>query len=158
MKKLNILIILGLFVLFIDVIQQAQALKLGGTVKGKYENDAANMNADISKFEGLLNAYSSTQRSNPVNGIAVLESGLFTTANELSNSLEQFNTVLMEVYPTLSEEEQLAVVNAYSSLESYLEDLAAETNSIFGREILLIESLNKTSTLSFIKVYNLSIT
>ncbi len=147
MKKINILMVLGIFVLLVGVAQPAYAGVMGGNwidplmFPPKYQspniNEVAHLNVAVSKFEGLLNAYSVNQKT--VEQISV-------AASDLSSSLEEFNTALMEIYPTLSEEEQLAVREAYSLLGLYLEDLLVETNSVFGREVLRIEEGTKSAT------------
>lgn len=149
MKKINFLIVLGLFVLLAGVAQPVFADAWdNNNAPGRFQiqfgsaNEAAHLNAALGKFNGLLNAYFSHHDSEvwnqPIRSYSIKKQ-LSIATNDLSSSLEQFNTALMEVYPTLSEEEQLAVREAYSSLGSYLEDLAAETNSIFGREVFRIE-------------------
>jgi len=141
MKKINILIVLGLFVLLVGAAQPVQAagLRINHGVQELLTQVqkpigsviVAQLNATASKFEGLLNAYS-------VNGKQNTEKQLFTAASDLSVSLNELNAVLSEVYPDLTEEEQLAVVEAYSSLGLYFEDLVAKTNLVFGREVLQI--------------------
>lgn len=100
---------------------------IGGSFK-----QAAELNAAVSKFEGLLNAYSVNQKQN-------IERQLFTAADDLGNSLEQFNAALIEAYPTLSEEQQLAVQGAYAiSLRFDLYGDAAKANSVLGREVFKV--------------------
>ncbi|OGD67927.1 hypothetical protein A3F08_03525 [Candidatus Berkelbacteria bacterium RIFCSPHIGHO2_12_FULL_36_9] len=98
----------------------------------KMASPVAQLNAAASKFEGLLDAYS-------VNGKQNTEKQLFTAASDLSTSLNEFNAVLSEVYPDLTEEEQLVIEEAYSQIGVYLEQLAAKANSVFGREVFRIE-------------------
>ena len=148
MKKTNMLVILGLFVFLIGVVQPVYAdswdynnrpilfyIEFGLT------NHAAHLNAAISKFEGTLHAYSVSQNQN-------VEKQLFTAANDLSSSLNEFNAVLSEVYPDLTEEEQLVIVNVYSSLEVYFVDLVAKANLVFDKNLFWIEygePLNNTN-------------
>lgn len=135
MKKINILIVLGLFVLLVGVAQPVYAgINTGlGTIHIVRWNSA--VYATIAKFEGLLNAYAWLET--PA-GMKAIENQISTTVTDLSSSLEELNAALLKKYPTLSEEDQLAVREAYSSLGLYLEDLAVETNVVFGREVFRI--------------------
>jgi len=142
MKKINILIILGLFVLLVGFAQPVYAdlwdWNNNPETFGKY---LAQLNAATSKFEGLLQAYSVNKKQNT-------EKLLLTATNDLSASLNEFNAVLSEVYPDLTEEEQLAVEEAYSSIEVYFVDLVAKANFVFDKNLFWIEygePLNETS-------------
>jgi len=147
MKNINILIILGLFVLLAGTTQPAQAVLMMSWVpsvhsvrtsgasnpsEGQIIDSAAQLNAVAGKFEGLLNAYS-------VNGKQNIEKQISATVDDLSSSLNEFNAVLNEVYPDLTEEEQLVIVNAYSLLEVYFVDLVAKANSVFDKNLFWIE-------------------
>src|SRR3990172_3622116 len=160
MKKNNILIIFGFFVLLFGAAQPTYAgidsVQTFGLVLGpgqiKIIRPVAQLNAAASKFEGLLSATIATARAEASGSAKLdfngLEKQLFTAANDLSASLNEFNTVLSEIYPDLTEEEQLAIDNAYSSLEVYFVDLVAKANSVFDKELFWIEygePLNKTS-------------
>ena len=132
MKKINILIVLGLLILLFSMAQPAYAgpLRFYGMIGGEKPETQppfAQLNAAISKFEGLLNAYSVNQDQN-------IEEQLLAASNDLSDSLEEFNSALAEVYPTLTEEQEPDVVEAYSSLRSYLEELATKANLILQGE------------------------
>ena len=159
MKKTNILIVLGLLILLFGTAQPAYAGLAASWIPSvnSYHTGSsglpgvidvvAQLNAATSKFEGLLNAYTSPLRCT-CNGEQNIENQLLTAANDLSSSLDEFNTVLSEIYPDLTEEEQLAIDNAYSSLEVYFEDLFAKANSVFDKELFWIEygePLDKTS-------------
>ncbi|MBI4295005.1 MAG: hypothetical protein HY669_02430 [Chloroflexi bacterium] len=147
MKKIHILIVLGLLILLFGTVQPAQAAltahwapsvsTVSSTGGGKPDSDpfmqaVAQLDAAASKFEGFLNAFSVNQKQN-------MEEQLLASEDDLSASLNEFNAVLSEVYPDLTEEEQLAVEEAYSLLGLYLEDLAARTNLVVGREVFQIE-------------------
>ena len=81
--------------------------------------------AAISKFEGTLTAYSHSSNPN-------VEKQVFAASDDISASLESLNAELREIYPSLSEEQQLAVEDAYLSLDLYLQNLATEANLILG--------------------------
>ena len=51
--------------------------------------------------------------------------------------MDEFNTVLTEIYPDLTEEEQLAVEEAYSQMGVYLEQLDAKTLTLTGKSLSL---------------------
>ena len=134
MKKINILIVLGLLILLFGMAQPVHAANPGvlwagsrGAASPEITRGMAQLNSAISKFEGLLNAYSVNQDQN-------IEEQLLAASNDLSDSLEEFNSALAEVYPTLTEEQEPDVVEAYSSLRSYLEDLATKANLILQGE------------------------
>jgi hypothetical protein len=78
----------------------------------------------VAKFEGTLQAYS-------VSGSPNIEEQVFLASDDLSASLESFNAELTDVYQDLSTEQKSALVDAYSSLGSYLDNLAGEANQIF---------------------------
>lgn len=98
---------------------------------------AAYLNSAVGRFEGLLNAYSVNQKKDA--NIANKQVQLDNASRNLGNALEQFNLALLEVYPTLPEEEQSVVEEVYSSLGIYLEDLAEDANSVLGREVFRVE-------------------
>jgi hypothetical protein len=87
----------------------------------------AQVNADILTFEGLLKAYS-------VNENPIVEEQVFLASNALSTSLEALNKELTELYYNSSEEQKLALEDAYLFLGSNLEKLAAEANQVFLEE------------------------
>ncbi len=149
MKNIKTLIILGFFVLLAGTIQPAYALwsvnawTLGDNAAKGITTEVAHFNAAASKFEGLLNAYSVNRKEG-----YIVEAKLSAATGDLSSSLEKLNTALMEIHPTLTEGEQLAVEEAYSQIGIYLEQLFANANSILGKELLRIEygePLNRTS-------------
>lgn len=125
-----------LFVLLIGSVQPAYASRYAFGEKEIFivalPFETAQVTSATSKFEGLLNAYSVNHKQN-------IEQQLLASVDDLSTSLEQFNSALEETYPTLTEEEQLAVDEAYSSLRSYFEDLAVRTHSVSGREVFSIK-------------------
>jgi hypothetical protein len=81
----------------------------------------------VAKFEGNLQAYSVSEDPN-------LEKQVLLASNDISKSLEYFNTELKENYPYLTKEQQEAFKDVYLSLGSYLEKLADEANQIFNGE------------------------
>jgi hypothetical protein len=103
----------------------------------------AQLNADLLTFEGLLKAYS-------VSGGPNVEEQVFLASDDLSASLESFNAELTDVYQDLSEEQKSALKDVYSSLGSYIDNLAGEANQIFqdvkGRSLPQFEvEIDKTS-------------
>lgn len=78
----------------------------------------------IDKFEGTVQAYS-------VSGSKYFEEQVLLASEDISTSLEALNSELTEIYPNLEDEEQLAIIDDYLSLSSYLVDLADEANQIF---------------------------
>ena len=140
MKKHNFLIISGLLVFLAGLARPACADQWNYTNNPtRFQIDlyyqSAHINAAVAKLEGTVRACSVSQ--NPQVAKQIL-----AAIDYLSAALARFNTTLIEMYPTLSEEEQLAITEAYSSLGLYLEDLAAETNaetnSVFGKDIMVI--------------------
>jgi len=144
-KKATISVILTLFVLLISLAHPVSALPgqiwvgSANITSGIWEKNSAakpaQLNAAIAKFEGLLNAYAKV--SGDIKGecktsTIEIEERVLTASDKLSSSLEEFNTALAEIYPNMSEEEQLVVQEVYSSLTSYLDDLAKKANLIFS--------------------------
>jgi hypothetical protein len=97
----------------------------------------------VAKFEGTLQAYS-------VSGDPNVEEQVFLASDEITASLDALNKELTGVYDNLGEEQQSALKDAYSSLGSYLDNLAGEANQIFqdvkGRSLPQFEvEIDKTS-------------
>jgi hypothetical protein len=78
----------------------------------------------VAQFEGTVQAYS-------VSGDPTVEEQVLLASDGISSSLESLNAELTEIYPSLDKVEQDAIVEAYSSMGSYLVDLADEANQIF---------------------------
>ncbi len=85
----------------------------------------AHLYGAISKFEGRLHAY--CESKNPS-----VKRQLFAAWNEMSESVDRLNSILDENYQALTEEQQLAVNNAYSTLTQDLIALIEEANSVLG--------------------------
>jgi hypothetical protein len=81
----------------------------------------------VAKFEGTLQAYSVSEDPN-------LEEQLFLASDEISASLKSLNVELKEIFSSLDEDQQLAIIEVYSSLGSYLVELAEEANQVFQEE------------------------
>jgi cell shape-determining protein MreC len=139
MKRPMVLIILALFLVSM-MSSTASAAILGtwvpslsttriGTASGSFSSviDA------VFKFEGTLQAYSSSQ-ANPK-----LEEQLTLASEDLITSAESLDAELTEIYSSLSPEQQSAILEIYSSLDSFFEELDVKTDQIskeLDRQIL----------------------
>jgi hypothetical protein len=83
----------------------------------------AHLNAATVRFEALVKAYS-------INHELPVEEQLFDAADDFSGALSALNTVLSEVYPDLSDADQLIIDDAYGWSSSYLNVLATQANSV----------------------------
>jgi cell shape-determining protein MreC len=86
----------------------------------------------VAKFEGTLQAYSTNQ--NPY-----LEEQLLLASEDLITSAESLDAELTEIYSSLSPEQQSAILEIYSSLDSFFEELDVKTDQIskeLDRQIL----------------------
>ncbi len=151
MKMRRALIAFGIFVLLVVAVQPAIALKLGGTLSGKYGSDLLNpqlahVNAAASKLEGLLNAYASSIDRDRDNDIANKQVQIDDATRDLVVALDELNAVVLEAYPTLTKEEQLAVRQAYASLDSFLHGIVAdaEANAVPAYLLSQIMQMNDT--------------
>jgi cell shape-determining protein MreC len=87
----------------------------------------------VAKFEGTLQAYSSSQ------GNPELEEQFTLASEDLIASAEALDAELIEIYSTLSPEQQSAILEIYSSLDSYFEELDYKIDQIskeLDRQIL----------------------
>jgi predicted DNA-binding protein YlxM (UPF0122 family) len=87
----------------------------------------------VAKFEGTLQAYSSSQ------GNSELEEQLTLASEDLITSGETLDAELKEIYSSLSPEKQSAILEIYSSLDLYFEELDDKTDQIskeLDRQIL----------------------
>jgi hypothetical protein len=131
MKKVIAFVMLAVFLLGV-MSSTASAALLGSWVPsiqsvitgGGTGKPFSSVIGAVAEFEGTLQAYS-------VSGSPNIEEQVFLASDALSTSLDAFNVELTGVYSSLSEKEQLAVIEAYSSLGVYLEELAEEANKTF---------------------------
>lgn len=137
MKKINILIAFWVLALLVGLAQPVSAdawdysnapTRFQLSFDYNCANEAAHVNAAISKFGGLLHSYSVNSNQN-------VEEQIFAVSDDLSASLKELNIALNEIYPDLDEDEQIATKETYLSLNFFLQNLAAEANSVFGEEI-----------------------
>jgi ABC-type transporter MlaC component len=77
----------------------------------------------VAQFEGTLQAYS-------VNQSPELEEQLTLASEDLIDSAEALEVELTEIYSTLLPEQQPAFIEAYSSLDSYFEELNDEKDQL----------------------------
>ncbi len=152
MKMRRALIAIGIFVLLVVAVQPAYAGApaiargfLMNIASSAIITEMAQLNAAAGKLDGLLNAYAQSINRDRDNDIAI-QTQLNKAADDLSSSLTEFNAAVAEVYPTLTEEEQLAVRQTYALLDLYLHSLAAdaEVNAVPAYLLSQIMQMNDT--------------
>jgi hypothetical protein len=81
----------------------------------------------VAQFEGTLRAYS-------VSGDPNVEEQLILASDELVASAEALDAELIEIYPSLTEDQKLALKYEYSSLGLYFDVLEDEFNQLYGEK------------------------
>lgn len=117
MKKIVLIMLATLLLGVLPSTVSADAWSMNNTPGRFFVSEFAHVNAALSKFEGVLHAYSATKGNGKVNEQAA--------SDNISASLESLTVALNEAYPGLSEEQQLAVISAYLPSSAQLQ--------IFGR-------------------------
>jgi len=83
------------------------------------------------RIEGLLNAIAH-------NDSPSVENQLFVATEAVFDAVDVLNDMMVDVYPSLSEDEQIAVEDAYEETMSNLELLLDEANQLFNQNVFVV--------------------